>query len=567
MVRAAQQGRGAPRGAGSQPGQLPSGLLQAAASLRISGSDAGTATESSGGGGSVTAARAAPYDFKSYVREPWEVAAAGGGGGHRPPLHVVAMGHVDAGKSSAMGRLLSACGAMSPAQARAAQKAAQGAGSAPDAWAWSLDTRVEERERGVTMDVALARIPQGDGGDASGPPIVILDAPGHRDFVPAALEAASRSDVALLFVDASLGAFEAGMGLGGHGGGTGSHHGAAPHGGQTVEHAALARACGCAHVVVVVNKMDAVAWEQSRFDAVRSLLEPALKAAGWKDAAVTWVPCAGREGINLHAPVGREHPGHPLAAWWPADRHCVLSAARSAHVAAPPTPGPLRLPVWEMLTSAGGQEGKALGPLACGGRVASGALRVGQAVVLSPSGASATVKALHAGGVAVATAVAGDDVEVGLSPLIAPPHGAHSAAPALLPGCVLCPVSHSAPAAARLTLRIMVMATVRVPLMRGTTVTLHLGAAREPATVSMLAVELDPKTGEQRRQRPRCLARGTGGVIEVTPERPIAAERFDDCPALGRVALREGGATLAVGVVTRVWTAAEVAEVCDTAAV
>jgi elongation factor 1 alpha-like protein len=558
VVRAAQQGRGAPRGAVTQPGQLPPGLLQAAASIRISGSDTSTATESSGGGGSAAAARAAPYDFKSYVREPWEVAATGSGGGHRPPLHVVAMGHVDAGKSSAMGRLLAACGAMSPAQARAAQKAAQGAGNAPDAWAWSLDTRAEERERGVTMDVALARIPQGEGGDASGPPIVILDAPGHRDFVPAALEAASRSDVALLFVDASLGAFEAGMGLGGPGSGSG-HHGAAPHGGQTVEHAALARACGCAHLVVVVNKMDVVAWEQSRFDAVRSLLEPALKAAGWKDSAVTWVPCAGREGINLHAPVGRVHPGHPLAAWWPADRHCVLSAARSAHVAGAPLLGPLGLPVWEMLTSAGGQEGKALGPLACGGRVTSGALRVGQAVVLSPSGASATVKALHAGGVAVATAVAGDDVEVGLSTLTAPPHGAHIAAPALFPGCVLCPASHSAPAAARLTLRIMVMSTVRVPLMRGTTVTLHLGAAREPATVSSLTVELDPKTWEQRRQRPRCLARGSGGVIEVTPERPIAAERFDDCPALGRVALREGGATLAVGVVTRVWTAAEIA--------
>lgn len=471
------------------------------------------------------------------------------------------MGHVDAGKSSAMGRLLHACGAVTPAQARAAQKAAQGAGHAPDAWAWSLDTRAEERDRGVTMDVALARIEGGGEAAGSSAPMVILDAPGHRDFVPAALEAASRSDVALLFVDASLGAFEAGMGLGQQGGGgsgAGGHHGAAPHGGQTVEHAALARACGCAHLVVVINKMDVVAWEQGRFDAVRSLLEPYLRAAGWKDTAVTWVPCAGREGVNLHAPVGLEQPQHPLATWWPADRHCVLSAARSAQVAAPPPAGPLRLPVWEMLTSSG-QEGKALGPLACGGRIQSGAMRVGQAVVLSPSGASATVKALHAGGVSVSTAVAGDDVEVGLSPLVAPPHGAGGAAPALLPGCVLCPASHPAPGAARLTLRIMVMATVRVPLMRGTTVTLHLGAAREPAQVSALALELDAKTGETRRQRPRCLARGCGGLIEVTPERPIAAERFDDCPALGRVALREGGATLAVGIVTRVWTAAEVA--------
>lgn len=557
-LKAARVASAASKTAASELSQL--------ALLRISAASDTAATSSSRGHGvGQDAASPGVPAFASYVPEPWEVVPGITGDGVQPsppPLHVVALGHVDAGKSSAMGRLLHACGAMTAAQARAAEKAAAGAGHGSESWAWSMDTRPEERERGVTVDVALARVqaPQ----ECGGPPLVILDAPGHRDFVPAALEAASRADVALLFVDASVGAFEAGIGGAGtsaassHSYSSNSH--AAPHGGQTLEHAVLARACGCVHLVVVINKMDAVGWDKSRFDTVRAVLGPHLKSAGWKDASITWVPCAGRDGVNLATRVATELPGHPLAAWWPADQPCVLSAALAAPRSPPPPPGPLRLPVWEILASGEtpGGTGRLLGPLACGGRIESGALRVGQTVVLSPSGATTTVKALHSGGHSLTVAHAGDAVEVGLAPLTAPPAVSGSgggAAPALLPGVVLCTMSHPAPAAMRLTLRVRILG-IRVPLLRGSTVTVHLGAAREPASVSDLQMELDAHTGEMKRARPRCLARGTVGVIDVTLARPIAAERYEDCPHLGRVALREGGATLALGVVQQVWTTA-----------
>jgi elongation factor 1 alpha-like protein len=311
--------------------------------------------------------------------------------------------------------------------------------------------------------------------------------------------------------------------------------------------------------VVVVNKMDAVTWDQSRFEHVKTTLAPHLRHAGWKDNLVTWVPAAGREGVNLHVRIGVQEPGHPLAAWWPSQQHCVLSAAQASPRAPPPPPGPLRLPVWDILTtgghdSGGGGHHSQLGALACGGRVESGALRVGQPVVLSPSGATSTIKALHIDGAPATLARAGDAVEVGLAPLTPPAHhGSGVAAPALLPGVVLCTCTHPAPAALVLTLRVRVLAP-RVPLLKGTTVTCHLGAAREPATITSLVEELDARTGDVKRARPRCLPRGTAGVVEVTLGRPMAAERYDDCQALGRVALREGGATLALGVVIRVGT-------------
>ena len=125
-------------------------------------------------------------------------------------------------------------------------------------------------------------------------------------------------------------------------------------------------------------------------------------------------------------------------------------------------------------------------------------------------------------------------------------------AAALTLGSVLCHPAWPAPVAGRLAARIAVL-DARMPLLRGATVTLHVGAGREPARVSQLLAQLDPVSGEPIRAKPRCLARGMHGIVELIPERPLVAEVYTECRALGRLALREGGRTLAVGVVTEVW--------------
>jgi elongation factor 1 alpha-like protein len=303
------------------------------------------------------------------------------------------LGHVDAGKSTTMGRLLHEVGAVSAAAVASHARGAAAAGKASFAWAWALDERPEERARGLTVDVALARFTT-----PSGRHVVLLDAPGHRDFVPAALSGAARADAAVLMLDASAGAFEAGF--------------AAPvgalGGGQTREHAALARAAGVSHLIVAVNKMDVAEWSRERFDAIVAEVAPALRAAGWRDAALSWLPLAGREGINLTA--GVAGGTHPLAAWW--SGVSLLGAIDALPPRPPPPPRPLRLPVWEPL-SAGAS--RALGAAALGGKLEAGAVRVGTQVLVQPAGLLATVKAIEADGKALDTARAGDGVELGLT--------------------------------------------------------------------------------------------------------------------------------------------------------
>ncbi len=179
-------------------------------------------------------------------------------------------------------------------------------------------------------------------------------------------------------------------------------------GGQTREHAALARACGVAHLILAVNKLDAADWAQSRFEQIRSQVGPTLRAAGWRDAALSWVPLAGREGVNLTAPVAGGT--HPLATWW--SGKSLLGAIEALPARAPPPPAPLRLPVWELLPPGAS---RALGAVAAGGKVEAGALRAGVQVLVQPAGVLATVKAIEADGAPLALARAGDAVELGLT--------------------------------------------------------------------------------------------------------------------------------------------------------
>ena len=117
--------------------------------------------------------------------------------------------------------------------------------------------------------------------------VVLLDAPGHKDFVPNMISGASQADSAILVVDASIGAFEAGL----EGEGQGR--------GQTREHAQLVRSLGVEQLIVAVNKLDAVGFSKERFDDIKNTLQPFLRQCGFKDGYVQWVPVSAAENQNL----------------------------------------------------------------------------------------------------------------------------------------------------------------------------------------------------------------------------------------------------------------------------
>ncbi|NXN99646.1 HBS1L protein, partial [Rhinopomastus cyanomelas] len=192
-------------------------------------------------------------------------------------LNLVVIGHVDAGKSTLMGHLLYLLGNVNKRTMHKYEQESKKAGKASFAYAWVLDETGEERERGVTMDVGMTKF------ETKTKVITLMDAPGHKDFIPNMITGAAQADVAILVVDASRGEFEAGF----------------ETGGQTREHGLLVRSLGVTQLVVAVNKMDQVNWQQERFQEITTKLGQFLKQAGFKESDVAYIPTSGLDGENL----------------------------------------------------------------------------------------------------------------------------------------------------------------------------------------------------------------------------------------------------------------------------
>jgi small GTP-binding protein len=183
-------------------------------------------------------------------------------------LSMVVVGHVDAGKSTLMGQLLVQVGQVTK---RAAAKQGQ--------LAWLLDEDESERERGVTMQIATKTFSTPNHG------IVMLDAPGHADFIPIMITGAAHADVAILVVAAARGEFEAGFELGG----------------QTKEHVILARGLGVSQVIVAVNKLDteALNWDQARYEEIQYKVREYLLQQQFAPKRIRFIPVSGLTGENV----------------------------------------------------------------------------------------------------------------------------------------------------------------------------------------------------------------------------------------------------------------------------
>jgi elongation factor 1 alpha-like protein len=447
------------------------------------------------------------------------------------PLH----SDVSVAQSTLVGHLLRLVGAVPAASSRRSSGAAA-AGRRPSgnhaasepSLAWTTDEDRVEQERGVTIDIAT-RIFQGR---TSGTTFSLIDAPGHRDYVPAMILGACQASAAMLVVDASTGEFESGF----------------SEQGQTREHAVLLRSLGIRRLIVVVNKMDMAQFAESRFLEVQAVLTPYLKTLGWKAGKdVAFVPAAGLSGVNLvEGPPGDRHP---LSAWYKGGT--VLGALEAlppavAQEIAQAMRRPTRLVVSDSFRSA-----TLGGVTAISGRIVSGTVATKDQLLLSPTTEVATVKALEVG----CTARRGDDgyavaaadnlpVSLGLTDI--------SDAVIISPGDVLCDPQSPVPVVSRFRAQVVIMASP-VPLVRGVQVELHLGGMCEAATISKL-VERRPggpaDAGERAKKPPRMLVKGDAATVEVTVVRPVCVERAADVKFLGRFALRCHGKTVAAGMVT-----------------
>ncbi|KAF9614095.1 hypothetical protein IFM89_015357 [Coptis chinensis] len=359
-----------------------------------------------------------------YKPETWILANQEG---VLPQLNLAIVGHVDSGKSTLSGRLLSLLGKISPKEMRKYEKEAKSQGKGSFAYAWALDESAEERERGITMTVAVAYF------HSKKYHVVLLDSPGHRDFVPNMIFGANQADAAVLVIDASVGSFEAGMDV---------------NGGQTREHAQLIRSFGVDQVIVAINKMDTVEYSKERFDSIKGQLGTFLRGCGFRDSFMMWVPLSAMENQNMVTAASDVR----LSSWYQGP--FLLDAIDSLQPPMRDISKPLIMPICDVIKS------RSTGQLATSGKLETGALRSGLKVLVMPSGDSATVRSLERDSKACDIAKAGDNVVVYLQGLDVNQ---------VMAGGVLCHPDYPVAIATHLELKILVL-DVAAPILVGSQV-------------------------------------------------------------------------------------------------
>lgn len=460
------------------------------------------------GGDSQPADSATPKTPRS--KPPKDVAAeyAKERGSTKSLLNLVVIGHVDAGKSTLMGHLLYRLGCVQKKQMHKYEQESKKLGKASFMYAWVLDETSEERNRGITMDVAQAKF------ETPNRSIVLLDAPGHRDFIPNMITGAAQADVAILVVDATRGEFETGF----------------ETGGQTREHTLLVRSLGVSQLAVAINKLDNVSWDEGRYNEITAKLRSFLRQAGYRESDFTFVPCSGLTGENLTT---KPESGSPLTKWYMGP--CLVDVIDSFKPPERPVSKPFRLCVSDVFKGQGSG-------FCVSGRIDAGCVANGDKVLVMPAAEQGTVKGITIDELSTTQAFAGDQVALTLAgvDMIKVTTGSFLCDPAV-------PIRVSTRFQARL-----VVFNIEVPLTRGFPVVLHYQSTTEQASIHRIISQLNKVTGEVVRNKPRCLVKNTSGLVEIKVSRPICVELYKEFKELGRITLRSGGSTVAAGVITEV---------------
>lgn len=428
-------------------------------------------------------------------------------GGEKSLINMVVIGHVDAGKSTLMGHLLYRLNCVGKKVIHKYEQESKKLGKASFMYAWVLDETNEERTRGITMDVAQSRF------ETPHHIITLLDAPGHKDFIPNMITGASQADVAVLVVDATRGEFETGF----------------EAGGQTREHTMLVRSLGVSQLAIAVNKLDNVEWSKDRYNEIVCKLGTFLKQTGFRESDVTFVPCSGLTGENLT----ESAKNSLLTSWYKGP--CLVEVIDKFKTPERPIGKPFRLSIGDVYKGMGSG-------FSISGRIEAGYIQSGDRMLIMPASELATVKGITIEENSVAQAFAGDHVAVSLL-------GADMNKITI--GSVLCDVNKPIRATNRFQARIVVFG-IEIPITKGFPVILHYQSMSEQAVVRKLISQLHKSTGQVVKKKPRCLTKNSSAIIELEVNRSVSLELYKDFRELGRFMLRSGGTTIAAGVVTEI---------------
>jgi elongation factor 1-alpha len=420
----------------------------------------------------------------------------------KPHMNLVVVGHVDNGKSTIVGHLLVDMGVIDQRTIDSFAKESEETGKGDTfKYAWVLDSIKDERERGITIDLAFQKF------ETSKYFYTLIDAPGHRDFIKNMITGASEADAAILVVSVKPGETEA----------------ATDPGGQAREHAFLSRTLGVSQIVVALNKMDDSGYSEARYNEVKEIVEKMLKLVGYNVSKISFIPVSGWKGDNLI----KKSENMP---WYKGP-----TLGESLDLFEPPEKPlgkPLRIPIQDVYSITG------VGTVPVG-RVETGVLKANQKVIVMPSGVTGEVKSIETHHTQMESAESGDNIGFNL-------RGVDKKS--IKRGDVIGPVDNPPNAAKEFEAQIIIIhhPTAMAP---GYTPVLHAHTAQVAATLSEFVAKIDPKTGGAVEEKPKFLKTGDAAIVRIKPVRPLAIETFKEFPEIGRFALRDMGTTIAAGVV------------------
>jgi len=410
----------------------------------------------------------------------------------KPHMNIVFIGHVDHGKSTTIGRLLLDTGHIQQYVIDKFKEEAASKGKSTFEFAWVMDQLKEERERGVTIDVAHKPF------NTDKYYFTIIDCPGHRDFIKNMITGTSQGDGAILICSAAEGAQA-----------------------QTREHIFLARTLGIPQLVVAINKMDSVEYKQEAYDKAKADVTALLKNVGYKTDTVAFVPISAYVGDNIASKSAK-------TPWYKGPT--LVEALNMFTVPDKPTGKPLRLPVQDVYTITG------VGTVPVG-RVETGVLKPNDKIIFMPAGKVGEVKSVEMHHTALQQAIPGDNVGFNVRGI---------SKTDVKRGDVAGPVDNPPTVAKSFTARIMVLNHPSV-ITAGYTPVFHCHTAQVACTFEALLKKLDPKTGATLEENPQTIKTGDAAVVKIRPTKPMVVELAKDFPPLGKFAIRDMGITVAAG--------------------
>jgi len=414
----------------------------------------------------------------------------------KPHINLVFIGHVDHGKSTTVGRLLFDSGTISEQALRKLKEKAEELGKKGFEFAFVMDNLKEERERGVTIDLSHKKFV------TDKYEFTIIDAPGHKDFIKNMITGASQADAAVLVVAATDGVME-----------------------QTKEHIWLSRTLGVGQMIIAVNKMDAVKYDQARFNKVKEDVSVVLKTAGFKVDQVAFLPVASFLGDNVVKKSSN-------LGWF--NGPTLREQLDLLKLPEKPTNLPLRLPIQDVYNITG------IGVVPVG-RVETGIMKVGDKVIITPAregkGVTGEVKTIEMHHEQVTQAEPGDNIGFNVRGI-----GKKDIAR----GDVLGHVDNPPTVVSDFTAQIVVLNHPTV-ITAGYTPVFHVHTAQVACQFVELVKKINPATGETLQDKPDMLKNGDAAIIKVKPTKPMVIERQKDIPHMARFAIRDAGNTVAAG--------------------